>query len=313
VKIAFVWDWEPTHEQTVTWKDGLAAALKELIRRGHEVEVYADTDRMIEHPWFDIWPAHNLLRASYQPDVILHWADMTRPHAVEHAKLGVPMAICFAGGEALGENYELFDHIFVESEVYREKFEQANCSVSIAFGTNTDLFTPESRQQKVFDVLFPATYAKWKRHDLLASATKDLRVCTAGYMYPGTWESDCYEVMQDSGALVLPHVSAEALRALYAASKCVVVPSRSDGGSQRTVLEALAMNIPTIVCDSDKFDYPGTIRCEPNEHSMREAIDWAINRELPEMRPAILADWSHITYADAIEKELLRLCQASQS
>ncbi len=309
MKIAFVWDWPPTFEQTITWKDGLAAAIRELSNRGHDVRVYADTDKHIEHEYFMIRPISSYLYDNSPTDVVLMWGDMTRPNAMRFARLGVPMAICFAGGEALSYNTELFDHIFVESEVYRKKFADAGYSVSMAFGTNTELFKPESRQQPIFDVLFPATYARWKRHELLASATKDLKVCTAGYMYPDTRESDCYEVMQDSGALVLPHVSAEALRALYAASKCVVIPSMSSGGSQRTVLEAMAMNVPVVVTDSDKYDQLYLFRVEPNAIAIREMIDqlngdnWPVNS-----REYILEKWSHITYADALEKELSRLC-----
>src|SRR5882724_2167329 len=119
MKIAFVWDWEPTYEQAVTWKDGLAAALRELQQRGHEVKVFSGGDIRFKHPWFDIWPAHNVLSGGYDPDVILHWGDMTRPHALEHFALGKPMAICFAGGEPFHDNTDLFNHIFVESEVYR--------------------------------------------------------------------------------------------------------------------------------------------------------------------------------------------------
>lgn len=311
MRIAFVHDWQPSQEQAVTWKDGLAAAMRELATR-HDVRMFSDVPHPIQHEYFTIYPVDGV--AEYKPDVILHWADMTRPHAAEHVKLGVPMAICFAGGECMSYNTDFFDHIFVESEVYRKKFADAGYSVSIAFGTNTDLFTPEPRQQKMFDILFPATYARWKRHELLAQATKGLRVATAGYMYPNTRESDCYEVMQDNGALVLPHVSAEALRALYAASKCVVIPSRSDGGSQRTVLEAMAMNIPLVVTDSDKYyQYwpkdqflPSVVA--PTSDSVRYGIEEAIQQH-PTTRDHILKYWSHIIYADAIEKELLRLCR----
>lgn len=306
MRIAFVWDWQPNFEQSITWKDGLAAALKELENRGHTVERYTDTLTPIPHEYGTIY---RLKDFDSNVDVILHWGDMTRPHAIEHAKLGIPMAICFAGGEALGENVELFDHIFVESEIYRKTFEEAGYSTSIAFGTNTELFKPIPRQKKVVDVIFPATYAKWKRHELLAAATKDYSVVTAGYMYPGTWESDCYEVMQDSGALTLPHVSADVLHHLYAASKVCVVPSMSSGGSQRTVLEAMAMNVPLVVTDSDKFDYckGWASKCQPNVEDLREAIGVALKGGNPNSRDYVLGLWSEYTYADALEKGLQAL------
>lgn len=306
MRIAFTHDWQPSQEQAVTWKDGLAAAMRELATR-HDVRMFSDVPYPIQHEYFTIYPIDGV--AEYKPDVILHWSDMTRPHAAEHAKLGVPMAICFAGGECLSYNTDFFDHIFVESEVYRKKFADAGYSVSMAFGTNTDLFKPIPTQAKIFDALTLSTFALWKRHDLFARATRGLRTCAAGYMYPNTREQECYEVCEQSGALVLPHVSGEACARLLSASKCIVLPARSDGGSQRTALEALAMNIPTIVTDSDKFDYPGLIRCEPDEHSIREAITWATTRELPPTRPGIMDGWSHTAYANALEKVLEGLCQ----
>ena len=116
MKISFVWDWEPSFEQTITWKDGLAAALKELENRGHSVNRFTDTLYPIPHEYGPIVPIDE--GVIKQSDVILHWGDMTRPHALPHSQLGIPMAVCFAGGEVLGENVGLFDHIFVESEVY---------------------------------------------------------------------------------------------------------------------------------------------------------------------------------------------------
>jgi len=38
-----------------------------------------------------------------------------------------------------------------KSQSYKKKFEIMGCSVSIAFGTNTDLFTPVPEQKKIFD------------------------------------------------------------------------------------------------------------------------------------------------------------------
>lgn len=307
MKIAFVHDWEPDLEQELTWRDGLWAALKELERRGHIVHRVAaskDTPATVN----DILLTPHVVETvqDWNPDVILHWADFTRPNAKPLKELGIPMAICFAGGNALGDNNVLFDHIFVESEVYKQELnEHGFDNVSIAFGTNTDLFRPIDNP-KLFDTIFPATFAEWKRHNIYAQATDGLRSLAVGYIQPEkeafTWRS-CLE----HGVSILPHVSAEALLYLYAASKIVVITARSNGGSQRTVLEAMAMNLPVIVTDSDKFDFAGerVYHCQPDADELRSYINALLDGE-PDVntRDYIVNNWSHNNYADELEAGL---------
>lgn len=69
------------------------------------------------------------------------------------------------------------------------------------------------------------------------------------------------------------------------------------------------MNIPTIVTDSDKFDYEGVIRVEPDATAIREAIEQWHKATSTNTRQYVLDNWSHVVYEDKIEKELLRLCQ----
>lgn len=308
--IAFLWDWNPELTQTLTWKDGLAAALRQLKQKGHNVFVIipGDGDVTIKHEYFDIYQTADVVKfiKRLKPNVILHWADMTRPHAQPLRELGIPQAICFAGGEPISYNTPYFDHIFVESEVYKRKFEEEGYSVSLAFGTNTSLFKPVA-QPKLIDTIFPATFAAWKRHELFARATNGLRSVAVGYMY-GDHEQECWQVCLANGVAVLPHVSAEALERLYAASRIVVVPSMSSGGSQRTVLEAMAMNIPLVITDSDKFDYArghGAFEAEPNPESIRGYIDAILDGEHEvNTRDYILANWSENNYADELERGL---------
>lgn len=310
MKICFLWDWPPTAiEQTVTWDDGLAAALKELRNRGHEVEVFMPDKEnyVIKHPDFNIQVCENLpvVIHAWGPDVILHWGDMTRPNALPLKELNIPMAICFAGGDVDSYNTPYFDHIFVESVVYKQRLADAGYEASIAFGTNTDLFQPRT-QNKVFDTIFPATFALWKRHNLYAQATEGLVSLAVGYMYTDH-EQECWQECLDKGITILPHASAQVLQGLMAASTVCVIPSRSDGGSQRTVLEAMAMNIPVIVADSDKFDFAGDLiyRAEPTAESIRGYIAALMDGEREAgTRDFILNNWSHIQYADALEKGL---------
>lgn len=314
MNIAFVWDWEPNIEFAVHWKDGLAAALRELSKR-HSVDVYTDIYTPIAHDYFEISGIYRLEYEAKYADVICVWGDMSRPHIRELAEYGKPLVNMFAGGELFTKNTDLFDHIFVESQVYLDQFLERGYSASLAFGTNTEMFKPLpgrthklEGQRKVFDVFFPGAYAAWKRHKLLAEALNpDFLVCTAGVSQK--IEKECYQDMQDIGALVLPFVGPEALNVLYNSARTVVVPSHSEGGSQRTVLEAMACNVPVIATDSDKFDamedYGYTVN--PDPESIHDAIKFALGEEPEDTRSYIEQEWSHITYANKIEEELCRL------
>lgn len=307
MKIAFLWDWYNNSYQTITWKDGLAAALRELIKRGHEVKVITcGNDMVIDHEYFPITVTSNVIDTVdlFHPDVILHWGDFTRPHAKPLSELGIPMAICFAGGEPINDNTPYFKHIFVESKVYLDRLnDEGYDNVSIAFGTNTELFTPFDNV-KQFDVIFPATFALWKRHGLYAQSVQGMRSLAVGYMY-ADHEQECWKDCIRYGVTILPHVSAETLRYLYASSKSCVVTSESGGGSQRTVLEAMAMNVPLVVTDSDKFDYitDEVEKVEPTKEAIREATEKQICM-IVNTREHVLNNWSERNYADELEKRL---------
>lgn len=318
MRICFLWDWDIVPEHAITWKDGLAAAIRILSTR-HEVAFFAVgayTD--YQHEYFTIRSrsAGDVLVseiADFKPDVILHWGDMTRPHAKPLAKLGIPMAICFAGGNTEAENWLRFSHIFVENEEYRAKFAaQSDIPCTIAFGANTDLFKPVENAVQSIDAFFPAVFADWKRHDLFYKSTKGLTAVCAGFMYPVS-ERYCWERPMESGVVVMPNISAEASHMLMAQSKCVLITSKNVGGSQRTVLEALATNTPVIVM-SDNIkccEYLRDVGCE----------DWIVDPEpgiirqkLAEIEPQdtrsrIIGKWDAETYAKNLEENLWQLVQ----
>lgn len=317
MRIAFLWDWDIVPEQAMTWMDGLAKAVLILSRR-HDVKVFAvGSEWRIRHKFFDInvIPQGGMMFqaiSSFQPDVILHWGDMTRPHAKVLASMGKPMAICFAGGATDAQNWYSFGHVFVENEEYRAKFEEQGIDCSIAFGTNTELYTPMEAAKNI-DVYFPATFADWKRHDLFSKSVEGLRAVCAGYMYPVS-ERYCWEDTMKRGVTVMPHISAEANRVLMAQSRCVLVTSKNVGGSQRTVLEALSMNIPTIVM-SDNIkcsEYLIDVGCSdwivnPDPHAVREKLEEILIGEDRDTRSKLMGKWDEETYAARIEDGLMSI------
>ena len=320
MKILFVHDWVVDPTQLVTWQDGLAGALRELGKRhvvdivtyveGASGEVYRNPEGLNIRAFTLI---EDVVRyaAEGEYDVILMWGDCTRPTAWPIKKLGIPMALCFAGGHQFSDTTKAFDHFFVESKVYGDRFREMGHSVSTAFGTNTELFKPIPEQPKVFDVCFPATFALWKRHDLFAQAVRGKRAVACGYIYT-THERDCWQTCQTNGVLVLPHVSAQVLQRIYAGSRACLITSRSDGGSQRTVLEAMAMNLPVVVMqDSDKtseyvLDHDGRWVSAPDEGHIKVALEEAMVSTV-NSRDYIMSKWSEYCYADALEKGLCSL------
>lgn len=325
MKICFLWDWENDIFQMGTWKDGLAAAIRILAGR-HELKFFTcgKKDFVFPHEYFDIHVVRSgdpMVQAvkEFDPDVILIWGDQTRPHAKPLKELGKPMALAFAGGNPFAENWPLWDMIFVESQSYLMAYQNAGLShqVMTAFGTNTELFDPKHpfvvNQLKIFDVCMPGTFALWKRHDLFAKSTQGLRSIVSGYQYIDH-EQECWQAPQGVGALVLPHLSAEGIRAMYAASKTCLVTSIWYGGSQRTVLEALAMNIPLIVMsDSDKtseyvLDAGEGMVVQPDPQAIREALQESLHKTV-NTRGYILDKWSEMHYADAIEAGLKKICE----
>lgn len=313
MKVSIVHDWDVHYEQELNWKDGLSAAIRELSKR-HQIQflVCGRIDTLLPHEYFDIHVSTDIARdiKAFKPDVILMWGDCTRPNALPCSQLGIPMALCFAGGSPEGHTNAYFDHFFVESEVYRERFEVMGKSVSTAFGTNTELFKPLPEQPKCFDVCFPATYAGWKRHHLYAQATEGLRSITTGYIIAA--EDPIVGWVRKTGTFAMPHISAEALKTVYAASKSCCITSFWTGGSQRTVLEAMAMNIPLVVMqDSDKTtEYvreagEGVITgIEPLE--IRTGIEKAMTLTV-NTRDYIMSKWSEYKYAEALEEGLCKL------
>lgn len=330
MRIAFVHDWTCVDEQTYSWRDGLYAALVELKKRGHEVLVLTCGDRpreivlpeLVVHVEITGQGVKEAI-ASFGPDVILHWADTTRPNAFVGRELGIPQALCFAGGNPLGDTLGAFDLVFVESEVYKQRYLAAGVNVRTAFGTNTKLFDPENvfvkNQPKTYDLIFPATYANWKRHKLFAEAARGYKAVTCGYMY-SDHEMDCWGVCQEAGVTVLPHVSAEVLRNLYAASRVCVVTSDSTGGSQRTVLEAMAMNVPVVVMqdgdkcseytdDASRIGHVIGSKVRPESEVIRKVVEgWLSPLTRLNSREYVLSKWSEVCYADALEAGLNTLC-----
>ena len=308
MRLAIINDWFSDKFAVFTNRDGFLRSMQVLRDTyGWETKFFKKGDPgLFKHPYVDVEFSSNPGQAAvdWKPDAILYFADLTRPVIGELKDVKIPKAICFSGGPRRDFEKDV-DLIFVESKSYLEDFKSRGLNAVQAFGTNTELFKPYT-QPKVFDAIFPATFAGWKRHNLFAEAMGP-RGLACGWWQPH--EPETVDVCFKNGTAVLHHQNAESICLLLNMSKTCVVTSANNGGSQRTVLEAMACNIPVIATiDSDKTtEYikacgVGNI-VDPNPSSIREAVDgWVKNPHEINTRQWILDNYSEYIYAKKIKE-----------
>lgn len=299
MKIAFVW--QGFDGRYGKWRDGLYAAMQ-IIEKQHEVK------------YFDFPLSDNGIH-DFKPDVVLYWeapctyAGKDRLNYWEVQGLPYKKALLFAGGPLKDEYLEGFDLFFVESKINEEEFEALGKPWKRAFGVNTAIFKPE-RQPKVFDGVFQATCASWKRPWIGAEALGN-KYAVMGRFQPE--DPIGFIRVRDAGGMVLPELSAEAVCSMLNASHTAINTSEYWGGGQRSTLEALACGIPTIVMsDSPKnMEFLNETPCgsivDPTPEAIRVAVEhW---KEMPKQDKDFIglagvtyvkSKWTEQHYADAI-------------
>lgn len=318
MRIAFLLDWELKEgSQLATAEDGMWEAIR-LLGKKHEVRchIIGPDSSIFPHQYFPIYmqPTPEAMAnaiADWEPDAALVWADFSRPTIPLLVAKGIPTTVAFSGGIGCGSPVPGVKHYFVESQSYYDKFKEWDLPVSFAFGVNDRIFK-EIKQPKIFDCIFPATFASWKRHTLYAQATQGLVSLACGYMYTDH-ETDCWGIPQDLGIGITHHIPGRSVADFINMSKTVVVTSNTHGGSQRTVLEAMACGVPVIVMsDSDKTteyvrESGAGIITDPNPAAIREAIKMVTEDkvQLASGRDYINNKWTAQHYADALEAGLI--------
>lgn len=213
------------------WRDGLWAALRVLDKK-------YDIDR------------RNIRLGEKLPQIdseyILVWGALNSWQVAEVAKLPIPKGICVAGGPVVHPVVHDYDDVYVETRWHAREFRRIGTKTMLAFGTNTDLFNPIEGQQKIFRAIYPAAFAKWKRHNIFARKYKKQGLAV-GYMQPGGVEPECLGVCVENHVAVLPRVTPEVLVWLYNMSRRVHITADLWGGGERAVLEGLACGIDVEV------------------------------------------------------------------
>ncbi len=316
MRLAVINDWGDKKSAVFWNKDGILKMLSVLRDRdGWDIRFFKkheDTFKW-QHDYVDLYFSPDPVKAllDWKPDAALGFSDFSRPYLKElEGKL--PLGLCYTGGR-FTDFKDIPDIVFVESKTYLDWMKPMGINVTQAFGTNTELFKPHP-QPKVFDAFFPATGAAWKRHHLFAEAMKD-RGLVCGWWQPH--EPECLQVCIDNGTAVLHHQMAESVAYLYGMAKTVVLTSADNGGSQRSVLEAMACNIPLVVMADSTMTSEYVRECgqgeivEPNVEEIRKAVERLKDVKVT-TRDWILENYSEFKYADKIKAGIESIC-SSQS
>ena len=271
------------------WDDGLRGAMQ-ILEKEHQICYHLDGDRH-----------------GHKPDFLFCWGGTLSKTYREGLDWAGEKALFFAGGprDNIDELRE-WDIMYFENEIHTteaRKMGLANCMT--AFGTNTEIFYP-MKQPKIFDVIYPGAFGLWKRKDLFARAVKGLRALSLGNIQ--YHELQCWDVCVESGIAVAGDIPQGRLPFFMAMSKSVVVLPVPEIGGQRTVLEAMAMNIPVIVPNDAPLvvefaEKGGGIIVDPTPEAIRDAI-LNVPEDNPKGLEYIKNEMTEQHYADRIKEGL---------
>lgn len=274
------------------WDDGLRGAMQ-LLEKEHEVCYHLDGE------------LH-----SHNPQILACWGGSLSKTYKEGMEYSGKKVLFWAGGPRSNlDSLRQWNMIFFENELHTIEAKKAgltNCMT--AFGTNTQVFFP-MKQPKIFDVIYPGAFGLWKRKDLFAHAVKGLKALSLGNIQHH--EPQCLDVCIENEVAVSADIPQSRLPYFMAMSKTVVVLPVAEIGGQRTVLEAMAMNIPVIVPNDAPLvvefaQKGGGIIVDPTPEAIREAILTA-----PENNPKGLEyinnEMTEQHYADRIKEGLKKL------
>lgn len=274
-KIAFVWYWEGASKTYYNWRDGLRAAIEEIDKK-HLVGWYMDKTMP------DIEEDH---------DIILLWGDSNCEAIHQLYKYRAKKGIFLTTNPTNPDNLRQFDAVFCESDVVFEEVRRLGLKGVKAFGTDTDFFKPK-KTEKDIEYFYPATFSPWKKQSEIAYLGSKL-LCVGTVQPDG---EDELQACKDSGVrLEIGYFPAEKIKQYYNRAQHVVIPAVH--GSERTVLEAMSMNI-----------LPEILHPDINKKAYSFIEEYFVEKEInPKLTPRrfVLNNYSHKHYAKTVIKSLL--------
>jgi len=214
---------------------------------------------------------------------LLFWGDSNCPFFDKIDKYKAKKGIILTTEPHNIENLKKLDVIYCESTPIYEQVRANGLYAVKAFGTDVDFYAPDEKVIKDVDFFYPATFSPWKRQSLISSLGNKL-VCVGTVQPDGKKE---YENCLLRGVHIIEgYYPPETIRLLYQKAKFVPIPAIH--GSERTVLEAMSMNImPTV---------------NKNNKRALSYIEEYIKSGCLTPRDFVIQNYSHRVYADQILK-----------
>ena len=271
MKICFLWFWGRANEIYPNWRDGLRGAIEELSTR-HQVDIYLGE---VEPP--------------DQYDAIIFWSDSNCTFFNVIDKYHGKKAICLTTDPHNFDNLRKLDAVFCESMPVYDSVRAQGIRAVRAFGTDTDFFCPPERttdlEVKDIEFFYPATFSPWKKQSDIAQLGPRL-TCIGTVQPDGIAELE--ECKKHGVKIQEGYFPPEVLLDCYLRAKHVPIPAIH--GSERTCLEAMALNIvPTV---------------NPNNKRTLSYIEEYIHSGCLTPRQFVLENYSHIQYAKTMEEAL---------
>ncbi len=270
MNIAFIWNFSRAKEIMPFWRDGLKAAL-ETIGKHHHVGWYLENDIPLEGYY----------------DFLLFWSDSNDPIIDKYIFYKARKGICLSTMPQNIDNLRKVDVVYCESQPVYEEVRKYGVHTVRAFGTDTSFYTPAPDTfVKDIEYFYPATVSPWKRQSTIASLGSKL-LCVGTVQPDGEKE---LEACKQAGVKVeIGYFPAEKIRDYYRRAKNVVIPAIH--GSERTCLEAMAMNIKPQVNPENIKTYSYIEEFEKSGHLFP--------------RDFVIANYSHIQYAKQLLKGMV--------
>lgn len=271
MKIAFLWHFDKARLILPNWRDGHRKVIEEL-GLVHEVK------------WFLGDECHNV---PDEYEFILIWTDpmdnLVHNYTISRARKGLMLTTDNYLAKCIN-NLVPYDVIYCESNVVKDQVRSMGLRAIKAIGTDTDFYIPDPKVKKDIPFFFPGTFSPWKKQSSIAYLGKKL-YCIGTIQPDGQGE---YDACVNAGVHVeVGYFEPEKIREYYNRAENVIIPSVH--GSERTVLEAMAMNIQPIILSKQ------------NAKSQSYLLEY-LESDYKSPRDFILNNYSHEQYLKAILK-----------
>ena len=229
--IAFIYYWDQASSILPNWRDGLRAAIEE-IEKDHTVTWFLD--KKLPKDEFDAY---------------LFWGDSNCEAIQKLASYKGKKGLCLSTNPTNVDNIRFLDAVFCESTPVYEEAKRAGIRAFKAFGTDTNFFRPSHNiRNRSIPYFYPATFSPWKRQSTIAHLGKKL-TCVGTVQPDGIYELE--ECQKNDVNVEIGYFPVEKIKEYYDHSEHVIIPAIH--GSERTVLEAMSMNLlPKVNLDNQK-------------------------------------------------------------